>query len=145
MARSLFALAGAAALAWGAWLAWDFAGGRGALQAALWLVGGPVVHDALVAPAVGLVGVALVRFVPATWRAPMAVGAVLSGVLALLAVPLLWRPFGVAVNPGLHDADYVLGLSIALGVVWAGVVVSGVVRNLRPDHETDAARGRARG
>ncbi|HWM06950.1 MAG TPA: hypothetical protein VNP92_31820 [Actinophytocola sp.] len=141
MVRLVFALAGAAALAWGGWLLWELVGSRGWLQAAFWLVGGPVVHDALVAPVVGLVGLALTRFVPRAWRVPVAVGAVLSGVLALLAAPLLWRPFGVAVNPGLHDADYVLGLSIALGVVWVGVLAGGMVRAKR----TDAARGRARG
>jgi hypothetical protein len=143
MLRWVFALAGTAALAWGAWLAWEFAGRQDAIQAAFWLVGGPVVHDFLVAPLVGVGGLALARVVPIAWRVPVAVGAVLSGVLALLAVPLLWRPFGVATNPGLHDANYVLGLSIAIGVVWLGVVVSGVIRQqLR---RTDAARGRARG
>jgi hypothetical protein len=69
---------------------------------------------------------------------PVAVGAVLSGVLALLAAPLLWRPFGVPANPGLHDANYGLGLAVALGVVWAGVLAWSSIR-------TSAARGRARG
>jgi hypothetical protein len=131
MLRFVFAAAGLAALAWGAWLAWDFAGAHNAVQVAFWLVGGPVVHDALVAPVVGLAGLALARFVPVAWRVPVAVGAVLSGVLTLLAVPLLWHPFGVATNPGLHDANYVLGLSLALAVVWLGVLVSGTVRQLK--------------
>jgi hypothetical protein len=142
MLRWVFALAGLAALAWGAWLAWDFAGRHDALQAALWFVGGPVVHDGLVAPVVGVGGLVLARVLPVAWRVPVAVGAVLSGVLGLLAVPLLFRPFGVATNPGLHDANYVLGLTIALGVVWLGVAVGGTIRHLR---KTDAARGRARG
>lgn len=142
MLRWSFAVAGIAALAWGGWLAWDFADRPDAIQAAFWLVGGPVLHDALVAPFVGVAGLVLARVLPVAWRVPVAVGAVLSGVLALLAVPLLWRPFGVAANPGLHDGDYVLGLSIALGVVWLGVVVAGGIRHIS---KTDAARGRARG
>ncbi len=142
MLRWSFAVAGAAALAWGAWLAWEFAGRPKAIQAALWFVGGPVVHDGLVAPAVGVAGLVLARVLPGAWRVPVAVGAVLSGVLALVAIPLLWRPFGVAANAGLHDNDYVLGLSIALGVVWLGVAVAGGIRHLG---KTDAARGRARG
>lgn len=130
--RAVFALAGLAALAWGGWLALEFAlGARNAVQALFWFVGGPLVHDLVVAPAVGLAGLALVRVVPRAWRAPVAVGAVLSGVLGLLALPLLWRPFGVATNPGLHDADYVLGLSIALVAVWVGVVVSALARRPR--------------
>ena len=140
MLRWMFAIAGAGALAWGAWLAWDFAGRHDAIQAAFWFVGGPVVHDGLVAPVVGIGGLVLARVVPVVWRVPVAVGAVLSGVLALLSIPLLWHPFGVSTNPGLHDANYVLGLSIALGTVWLGVVIGGVVRQ-----KTDAARGRARG
>lgn len=142
MLRWTFALAGIAALGWGAWLAWEFAARADSIQAALWLVGGPVVHDALVAPVVGVAGLVLARFVPVVWRAPVAVGAVLSAVLGLLALPVLWRPYFVATNPGLHDANYVLGLSIALGVVWVGVTLGGAIRHIR---KTDAARGRARG
>jgi hypothetical protein len=142
MLRWVFSLAGLAALGWGAWLAWDFAFRHDAIQAALWFVGGPVVHDGLVAPVVGVGGLVLARVLPVAWRMPVAVGAVLSGVLGLLAVPLLWRPFGVATNPGLHDANYVLGLTVALGVVWLGVTVGGTIRHLS---KTDAARGRARG
>ncbi len=99
-------------------------------------------HDGLVAPVVGVGGLVLARVLPVAWRVPVAVGAVLSGVLALIAVPLLWRPFGVATNPGLHDANYVLGLTVALGVVWLGVAVGGTIRHMS---KTDAARGRARG
>src|SRR5262245_4977266 len=129
----MFAAAGAAALAWGAWLAWEFASRHDAIQAAFWLVGAPVVHDALMAPAVGIGGLLIVRVLPTGWRVPVAVGAGLSGVLALLSVPLLWRPFGVATNPGLHDGNYTRSLLIALGVVWVGVVIAGM---------TNAARGR---
>jgi hypothetical protein len=143
MLRGLFAVAGLAALAWGAWLAWDSAPTHDSLQAAAWFVGGPLLHDGLVAPAVGIGGLVLMRFVPVAWRVPVAVGAVLSGVLALLAVPLLFRPFGVAANPGLHDGNYVLGLSVALGVVWVGVLVCGGYRQV--SNKTNAARGRARG
>lgn len=130
--RALFALAGLAALAWGGWLAVEFAlGAREAEQVLFWFVAGPLAHDLVVAPVVGLVGLALVRVVPAAWRAPVAVGAVCSAVLALLAVPLLWRPFGVAANPGLHDADYVSRLAVALGVVWAAVLLSGLATRRR--------------
>lgn len=130
MLRWMFAAAGVAALAWGGWLAWEFADARDSFQAAFWFVGGPVVHDGLVAPAVGIGGLVLARVVPAAWRVPVAVGVVLSGVLALLAVPVLWRPFGVSTNPGLHDANYGLGLSVALGVVWLGVLMSGAIAEI---------------
>jgi hypothetical protein len=143
MLRWTFTAAGAAALAWGAWLAWDFAGRHDSIQALFWFVGGPVVHDGVVAPVIGIGGLVLARVLPTAWRVPVAVGAVASGVLVLLSVPLLWRPFGVATNPGLHDANYVRGLLIALGVVWLGVIVAGAVRHMIG--KTNAARGRARG
>lgn len=138
--RWVFAIAGVATLAWGAWLLWDLAARHDAIQIAFWFAGGPVVHDAIVAPVVGLVGLVLAKMLPPAAKVPVVVGLVLSGVLALLTVPLVWRPYGVAVNPGLHDRNYVLGLAIALGVVWLGVAASAWLR-----HKTNAARGRARG
>jgi len=131
--RAAFALAGLALLAYGGWLAWEFASSRtiNAVQGLAWFVGGPVVHDGLVAPLVGVTGLVIARFVPAAWRAPIAVGVVLSAVLTLLAIPLLWRPFGVATNPGLHDRDYPSGFLIALGVVWLVVLLTGITRRVR--------------
>ncbi|MGQ0840699.1 hypothetical protein [Actinokineospora sp.] len=131
--RALFAVAGLAALAWGGLLAFEFATGsfRDAWQGAAWLVGGPVIHDAVVAPIVGVIGLLIARHLPPPWQAPVAVGAVSSGVLVLLAIPLLWQPFGVPVNPGLHDRNYWLGLGISLAVVWVGVAVGGLIRTRR--------------
>jgi len=129
--RVLLALIGLALLGYGAVLAWEFATSRtvNAVEGAAWFVGGPLVHDGLVAPVVGVAGLALTRFVPALWRTPVAVGLVLTAVLTLLAVPLLWRPFGVVTNPGLHDRNYGAGLAITLGAVWLAVAVAGVIRS----------------
>ncbi len=117
--RWFLALTGLALLGYGAVLAWEFAGSRtvNAVQGAAWFVGGPIVHDGLVAPVVGLV---------------------LTGVLTLLGVPLLWRPYGGATNPGLHDRDYGTGLAIALGIVWATVVIAGLAQQ----HRSRLALGR---
>ncbi|MFI5558594.1 hypothetical protein ACIA2T_04880 [Amycolatopsis japonica] len=124
--RLLLFLPGLAALAWGAVLFSEYAfplrpdvfGTLG------WLAGGPLVHDLLIAPLVGAAGFALSRFLPDRWKTPVKTGAVLTGVLTLLAFPLLWRPFGGARNPGLHDADTVTGLLVTLAVVWLGVLVT---------------------
>ncbi|HET9138384.1 hypothetical protein [Actinophytocola sp.] len=113
--RGLLGLAGLAGIAWGAVLVWDIAAAsaRDGLQLAAWLVGGPVLHDGLLAPMIGAVGLLVARRVPARWRGPVATGGVLIGILAMVAVPLLCRPFGVPDNPGLHDRDYLLGLLVA--------------------------------
>ena len=133
MIRVLLALSGLALLAYGAVLAWEFATSRtvNAVQGTAWFVGGPLIHDGVVAPAVGLTGLVLTRIVPKTWRGPVTAGVVLSGVLTLVAIPLLWRPYGTAVNPGLHDRDYGVALAVTLGVVWLTVGTLGLVRHIR--------------
>ncbi|MFD5094990.1 hypothetical protein ACFWMR_30620 [Amycolatopsis thailandensis] len=127
--RLLLFLPGLGALAWGATLFAEYAfplrpdvfGTLG------WLAGGPLVHDLLIAPLVGVAGFALSRFLPARWTTPVKTGAVLTGVLTLIAFPLLWRPFGGARNPGLHDADTVTGLLVTIAVVWLGVLVAALL------------------
>jgi hypothetical protein len=153
--RTVLAIAGLGALVWGGWLAWDFAAAstRDGVQALAWFVGGPVLHDAVVAPVVGITGLVVARTLPRAWRAPVAVGGVVSAVLVLLAIPLLWRPFGVPSNPGLHDADYAVGLAVALGVCWFLVTLAGLLRTFGPklpvlaqhhddDHDVDGGEDR---
>ncbi|OLZ51877.1 hypothetical protein [Amycolatopsis keratiniphila] len=128
--RLLLFLPGLAALAWGAVLFAEYAFPLrpDVLGTLGWLAGGPLVHDLLIAPLVGAVGFTLSRFLPDRWKTPVKTGAVLTGVLTLLAFPLLWRPFGGARNPGLHDADTVTGLLVTVAVVWLGVLVAVVLR-----------------
>ncbi|WP_037317582.1 hypothetical protein [Amycolatopsis orientalis] len=128
--RLLLFLPGLGALAWGAVLFAEYAFPlRADVFGTLgWLAGGPLVHDLLIAPLVGVVGLALSGVLPDRWKTPVKTGAVLTGVLTLLAVPLLWRPFGGATNPGLHDSDTGTGLLVTLGVVWLGVLVAGLAR-----------------
>ncbi|MGM1059773.1 hypothetical protein [Saccharothrix sp. Mg75] len=96
----------------------------------VWFLGGPVAHDLLLAPLVGGVGLAVARWVAAPWRVPVVVGGVLSGVLVLLAVPLLWRPHAGPANPGLHDRAHGPWLLAAVAAIWLGVLVTGLVRGL---------------
>ena len=151
MTRALFAIAGLAALAWGAWLAWDFATSstRDGVQALAWFVGGPVLHDGLIAPAVGVIGLAIARYLPRPARAPVAIGLVATAVLTVLAIPLLWRPFGVPDNPGLHDVDYAPRLALALGACWLLVLLAALATKLpvfakhqHDDHDVDRGEDR---
>lgn len=132
-ARTLLVLPGLAALAWGAVLFVQFAfplGPQG-FAALGWLAGGTLVHDAVIAPLVGIIGFALSRILPAPWRAPVLAGAAASAVLGLIAFPLLWREYGAPPLPGLHDGDTLGGLLVSLGVVWLVVVVAGLVQALK--------------
>ena len=99
----------------------------------LWFVAGPVVHDLVLAPLFAGLGLLIARWVPRRWRAPVRVGGTFTGVLVLLAVPLLWRPFAGGPNPGLVDRNYPVGLLVAVAVVWLGVLATTLAgRHKRP-------------
>ncbi|HEX4723635.1 MAG TPA: hypothetical protein VH333_14030, partial [Pseudonocardiaceae bacterium] len=108
--------------------------------AVAFLIGGPVLHDGLVAPVVGLVGLLISGWVAPHWRAPVRIGAAASAVLTLIAVPALWRTYAGQHNPGLDDRNYTAGLLIALVVVWIAVGAGGLYRR----HHTRFRRARRR-
>lgn len=58
--RGAMGALGLVAIAWGAWLMTDFTGDQ-LVSAGVWLAGGVLVHDAVIAPLTVLVGVALVK------------------------------------------------------------------------------------
>lgn len=94
-------------------------------QLVRWVVGANVVHDALLAPAALAVGWAASRFIPRfAWPAVRA-GLIATGVLGLVAWPLV-RGYGVDPSiPSLLNRNYGAGLAAALAVVW--LVVAGWV------------------
>jgi hypothetical protein len=113
---------------WGAWLLVPVATAE-PLSLGGWLLGGPVLHDLLLAPLTGAVALGVSRL--GAWRVPVAVGLVLTGVLVALAVPLLWRAHAGPPNPGLHDRPYPLGLLAALLVLWTPLLVVPALRRRR--------------
>nr|WP_042190417.1 hypothetical protein [Kibdelosporangium sp. MJ126-NF4]CEL19327.1 hypothetical protein [Kibdelosporangium sp. MJ126-NF4]CTQ94874.1 hypothetical protein [Kibdelosporangium sp. MJ126-NF4] len=120
--RFLLGAVGLAMMAWGAVLAFEV---PQIVEFGAWFLAGPILHDFVLAPVVGLAGLAL--------RGPVKTGTVVSGILVLLAIPLLWQA-QVPTNPGLHDRNYWLGLAISLGVVWLLVLGSVVWKRLRQRH-----------
>ena len=86
---------------------------------AKFVVGGALLHDLLVAPGVILVGVLVVRAVPARARVPVQAALFVSGIVALFSWPLV-RAYGLAANnPTSLPHNYGLNLLVVLGVVWA--------------------------
>lgn len=142
--RILLFVLGVAAVAYGGWsLRPEFG------SALPWLVAGPLLHDVLVAPLVGLVGLALARLVPHRRRRRwLTAGLVASATLLLVAVPLLWRPAAAPPNPGLQDRDYLAGLTVWLTVLWVVVAVAVLagprLRRAVPGRLRRAVRGRTR-
>ena len=91
------------------------------VDAGVWLVGGVVAHDALLAPAVLVLGVLAVRVLPGVARGPVVVGLVVLGTVTLVAVPVLGR-FGASPgNPTLLDRNYVAGWCVVAGLTAAAV------------------------
>jgi len=135
--RALLAAIGVLVAGYGALLLAD--DGLGDLIAtALWLAGGVLVHDLVLAPLTLLVGALAVRVLPSVARAPAAVGAVVLGSVTLLAVPVLGRFGARADNPTLLDRPYGTGWLVLAGLVLLGVAL-GTARRAR------AGRGAGRG
>ncbi|MCR6484067.1 hypothetical protein M8542_14690 [Amycolatopsis sp. OK19-0408] len=134
-ARTLLALPGLAALAWGVVLFAEYAlplrpdvyGTVG------WVIAGPLVNDGVVAPLTALLGFALTRLLPPRWRTTVITGTVITGILAILAFPLLWRPYGTPPMPGLHDGNPALGLILTVTAVWLILAVTRVVPRITRD------------
>ncbi len=137
---------GAAVLAWGVFGLLTNAG-QGATQIKpgrwlLWFVGALLVHDGVIAPVVLLSGRGLRRVRPIVLRTPLQVGAALSGVVTLLAYPLL-RGYGQtaqAGDPSILPGNYLSGWLTVLAVVWLGVAGVAGWRLLRRRHSRQAAR-----
>ena len=93
-----------------------------------WLAGLLLVHDFALVPLALLVGRRLRKWAPETWRWPIQVGLVTSGVLVLASVPVLYgvgrrtQPGNDSVLPG----RYPLALAGVLAVVWLGVLALGI-------------------
>lgn len=120
---------GVLAAAYGAWtlLGEDE---RDLLDAGLWLAGGVVLHDFVLAPIVIVLGLALRRWVPPSWCTPVVVAGIALGSLTLLAIPVLGRFGARSDNPSLLDRPYIAGwlalLALGLLAVLGHVLVQRV-------------------
>jgi hypothetical protein len=98
-----------------------------------WLIGLLLVHDFVLAPLVHLTGRRLRDRAPESWRWPLQLGLVTSGVLVLASIPVLvgvgrrTQPGNASVLPG----NYPLALAGVLTVVWLGVLTLGIWRSAR--------------
>lgn len=106
------------------------------VSAAIWLGGGVVVHDGLIA-LLSLVVVAIgARLLPVAARPSAAVGLIVLGSVTILAIPMLGRFGAKDDNPTLLDRSYWLGWS---GIVVAVLVVVAVATAMRARRHTDPA------
>jgi hypothetical protein len=132
--RWLFLLPGLAALAYGA-RGLLTAGARVPLDSWLtWFIGSALLNDLVIAPLwIGL-GWLSARLLPRAARPAVVVGAAVSGVLTLVALPFVLGRGADPANPSFLPRDYGVTLLVLVAVVWAVTVVWSVVavRRARP-------------
>ena len=120
--RWLLATAGAAGIGFGAYHLYDLLTVEQAQSLGLWLVGGLVLHDMVLAPAMLLVGAVLwrvTRRLPAVAARILMGGWIVAGLLTLIALPAIYRE-NVRSNHTLLFMDYrrnLLFLLVAAAVI----------------------------
>ncbi|ORV88686.1 hypothetical protein [Mycolicibacterium iranicum] len=105
---------------YGAWQLWEFPTDA-LLRIAVWAAAGVIIHDFVFAPLTAALGYTSRRLIKGRWWPPVAVAAMCSITLVLLAIPVFDTPGAKPDNPSVLDRDYPLGLGVSLALVWASV------------------------
>lgn len=123
MIRGLLGLAGVAAIGWGLWLLRDDGLERWRSQA-IWLAGGVLAHDAVIAPLVVLLGVAAARVWQPRARAIVAAGFVVWATVTVAVANVLLPIGGRPDNPSLMNRPYVVAWLVFTAFVIAAAVIA---------------------
>ena len=86
------------------------------VETAVWFAGGVLAHDAVLAPVVLVIGVALAHVLPTRSRRSVLVALVIVGTLTVTAIPVLGRFGARPDNPTLLDRPYWAGWLAIVGV-----------------------------
>jgi hypothetical protein len=127
--RVALAALGLLAGLYGGWLL--LSRGHDLVNVALWLVGGVVVHDAVLSVLVIALAALAVRAMPPPARLPTTVGFVVLGSATLFAIPVLGRFGARPDNPTLLDRGYLAGWLVLAGLTLVAVIVATLVRSRR--------------
>lgn len=113
------------------------------VDAVLWLAGGVIVHDAILAPLTIALTVLLTRVVPEGARTRVTVGLVVLVTVTITAIPVLGRFGERPDNTTLLDRNYTVGWLVFAVLVLVGTLVAGpLARRVRPDKETPVSSSR---
>jgi len=133
-ARLVLGAAGVLVGCYGAFLLLSRGDGEDLRSAAVWLAGGVLLHDVVLAGLTLAVGAVVTRVLPRAARAPATVALVVLGTLTLVAVPVLGRFGARADNPTLLDRPYVAAWLVLAAASLAVVVVASLVRARHARH-----------
>lgn len=113
---------------WGAWLISGSADFSDLINIAIWLGGGVIANDGVIAVASLILAAVAMRVLPKPARAPAAVGFVVIGTITVVAIPFLGRFGAREDNPTLLDRDYVTGYGVVVLIVVVLVTVIALYR-----------------
>ncbi|GAA3522461.1 hypothetical protein GCM10022234_18260 [Aeromicrobium panaciterrae] len=112
---------------WGVWLMRDFTSTQ-LISVAVFLVGGVILHDAILAPVTVGIGVLGARLLPSHVRAAAGIGFLLWGTLTLAFVNVLSGQGGKPDNMTVLNRPYALSWFVMTAVLVAAVVIAAVRR-----------------
>ncbi len=126
--RWLFLVPGLLAVAFGGYGLWTSLSPTALGSWGIWFVGSALLHDLVVAPVWIALGWLAAKVLPRPARAPMVVGAALSGSISLVALPFV---LGIGGDPGdtsFLPRDYGVTLAVVVGGVLAASAIWAAVR-----------------
>jgi len=130
--RAALILAGLGLGGYGAELLLD-QGSANLVHALVWLLGGVVLHDAVLAPVTLLIGLVALRAFRGRLPGTVVIGALVLGSVTLVAVPVLGRFGERADNPTLLDRHYVLGWLVFAILTAAVTALATLLRRRHPE------------
>jgi len=123
--RLSLGVVGVAVAGYGGWLLFSRQDLHQLTNLAEWLVGGVVLHDAVLAPVVVVVGWICARTLPAHLRGLLVRILVLLGPVTLIAVPVLFGGGNDPTNPTIDGRDYARGwVAVAIVCVLAALLAT---------------------
>jgi hypothetical protein len=125
--RAVLILTGTGFGLWGLWLMRDFTG-KQLTSEGFWLAGGVVLHDAVLAPIVVVIGFGASRLLPGHFRAATATAFLIWGTLTIAFLPTLSGKGGKAGNHTILGQPYVLTWLLMTVAVFG---LAAVVAHLR--------------
>jgi hypothetical protein len=125
--RGLLLAIGVACGLWGLWLMRDFTGEQ-LRSTGIWLIVGAILHDAVVAPVVIVLGVVAARTLPGRFRAPAAITFLVWATLTVVFFPVLSGEGGKPGNDTILGRPYVLSWIVMTLLLIALAIAAGLRR-----------------
>lgn len=115
---------------WGVWLMRDFTGEQ-LTSTGVWLAGGILVHDAVLAPLTVGLGVLASRLLPGHFRAATSVAFLLWATLTVVFLPVLSGQGGKPDNETILNRPYLASWLVLTGVLAGASVIAALRRRAR--------------